>query len=264
MKKTGINTVKLNRPWQVPIVIDRHSCPFAQGNLREEEILKRYHNGSWLLIKNTMSPLSFNQMLIPKDCWKREKLIRLGGLEEIIAALEIIAGEVSKIDHKYIQVGVHVGYLAGQNVTHLHYHILSPRENGNVHFIEFKIIPLPQLRAHSEKPSRTVFRHKKVNVVTGGHRAGQCYFFIDGTFDAQNFSEALYRLIMLYFEKFKSVQGAPPDYSAGLVFKDGKFQYGLTVPILNHWGLANYAALSSGGVVILPWSHEISAEHLRS
>ena len=156
-------------------------------------------------------------MLVPKECWVAEKLWDLGGIEEITLALGIIEGVVRKNDHDLINVGVHSGYLAGQNIPHLHYHIFDPA-GENISIFKNEQLPLRHVREVAETDSRIIFRHNGVTVVAGGHRAGQCYLFIDGHFDNIRFGEAVHRLLALYADKFRSVQGLPPDFGVGLVF----------------------------------------------
>ena len=70
--------------------------------------------------------------------------------------------------------------------------------------------------------------------------------------------------LTIYVNKFKSTQGLPPDYSVGFTFINGRLHHAVAIPVLNNWGVVNHSALYGHGVIVLPWSHKTTAEHLRS
>ena len=119
--------VKLDRPWQQELKVDKATCPFCTKPQAE---LKRFEEGGgWRLIDNAFTPYrrdgGIHKMLIPASCWAAEKLRHLGGYDSILCALRLIQGELNGHWQKPILVNAHVGYLAGQNVMHLHWHIVQ-------------------------------------------------------------------------------------------------------------------------------------------
>ena len=252
--------IKLSRPWQKEIEVNPETCPFCTG---KGQVLKELEGGQWLLLKNKFTPYSFHEMVIPASCWSPNELRILGGEEKVGVALRLIQEEVDRHPGKKLWVTVHVGALAGQNVGHLHYHVVEYVPNGDAS--ESRAPPM--MRAFFRtRYDLVLFQSNSFIVGVGGLKAGQCFILPDRYHTSVAvLAESISRLVLIYSEKFKSAQGLPPDFSLALQFLNGEFQYGIYTPILNHWGAAEQMALYEPGCPItLPWSHEITVEHLKS
>ena len=67
-----------------------------------------------------------------------------------------------------IWFGVHIGPAAGQNISHLHYHVLHPiREPGSTGNDE-------EMIAFCKSSKLRLLEHKGMIAVAGGQRVGQC------------------------------------------------------------------------------------------
>jgi len=254
------NEIKLSRPWQKEIEVNPATCPFCTG---KGQVLAALEGGKWLLIKNKFTPYPFHEMVIPARCWSPDKVRVLGGEEDIAVAFRLIQREIGNHSVKKLRVTVHVGALAGQNVGHLHYHIVEYMLDGDA--------------SESRVPSvmRVFFRTRHDLVLSqsnsfivgvGGLKAGQCFILPDRYHTSVAvLARELSRLVLLYNKKFKSAQGLSPDFSLALQFLNGELQYGIYTPILNHWGAAEQMTLYEPGCPItLPWPHEMTAEYLKS
>jgi len=268
------NAIKLNRPWQQLISPNPETCPFCKG---EGFVLNSFHDGEWLLLKNQYTPYLYHRVVIPRTCWLDSDLRMLGGLEKIIAAINLIYHDVRAVPFYKVYVNVHVGIMAGQNIPHLHYHIVSyafndeKRSNGYSEIID-SMIP------DKKNESLVVMSNARFRVLAHGVRAGQCVIFpqVDrfGIVDKNSSSSLaclLHDFIHLCNEKWRSTQRISPDYSLGFFFQRshtyGEFmlQYALYTPVLNFWGSAEHIALFEHGTPIaMPWTHEQTAEYLRS
>ncbi len=256
--------VKLSRPWQKDIEVDSSKCPFEPDKLGNREVFARSEAaGGWLVLGNLNTPMPFHRLIIPTHCLPNEKLRVLGGKDYINAAFDLTyqvigtAAETCDV----LEITVYVGALAGQNFSHLHYHLVEPpslpQEGGS----KKKILPYRRIDS-----SLVVLQNWELVAVAGGHRAGQCFILPCGSdveVSIANLSNIVARLVALYAEKFCSTEGLAPDYQIGLKFVHGRFDYGIFVPILNHWGVTEYFALLGTGPIILPWPHEETAKHLK-
>lgn len=261
-------TVKLSRPWQTRIKINPETCPFEKPE--EQEIVKTYDfGGVWMRLKNLYTPFPYHELIVPETCWDEERLRSLGGIVELVTALDIAVKVIEERSENKIIMGVHVGPLAGQNQGHLHYHLLSPdlaKDESPLllggRASEDEVHGYTQSNEHL-----TILESSGVKVVAGGHRVGQCFLVpkepFAGITASGSLGESLSRVIDLYAERFRSTEGFAPDYMIGLMFREKKFRYGFYLPILNHWGTTEYFALFGEEPVILPWSHEVTVEHLQ-
>jgi hypothetical protein len=117
----------------------------------------------------------------------------------------------------------------------------------------------------------TVARTPDIEVRAGGVRAGQCIIqpvantvTIGDERRRTSLAGTLDRLVRSAAAAFVSNQGASPQFTLGLCFEGRKLCVGSYVPILNHWGFTEYLGLVTGGPVVLPWPHDVTAQHLRS
>ncbi len=261
------NEIKLDRPWQIPIQVDPSSCPFC--NKPRNDVAFYEDGGGWRLIKNSFTPYPFHQMLIPKHCWAVDKLRSLGGKDELICAMKILKTLAERESNRTLFVNVHIGWLAGQNVSHLHYHLVQYKFDDN----STSSVGLEFQSFFRENPqlviSKKTIWESDLTIGIGGMRAAQAIIlpngekFHWGIFSA-TMGSALSWLVNEYNEKFKSKQGLPPDFKISLMFQGGEFKHGMYIPILNHWGSAEEMAMYEDSCPItLPWPHELTAKYLK-
>lgn len=272
--------VRFNRPWQKEIVVDPSTCPFCRN---EHVTLRRFVEADeeWQLVHNTSTPFGFHQLIIPTASWPVEQLRFLGGEKRLATVFNLARTAVlDSRPGEYTQMDVYVGYGAGQNVTHGHFHfhsigLLNPEEMiiGSPPVYS----PPPALDETSREIQLAVHGHEErkvaatedVTIAAGGFRGGQC--LIAPNQDeleltpvvAAGLARLFSWLINLAAEKFKSLQGMPPDYQLSLVFKGTSLQHGMFVPILNNWGATENYGLLRFGSLVLPWPHQATAMHLR-
>lgn len=252
--------IKLDRPWQKEIAVST-SCSLCHM----ESLAEFDYSGGWKLVKNQFTPYSFHQLLVTKTCWSMDKVRCLGGQEEIQAAFKIISLATDQSEISRLFVTVHVGALAGQNLNHLHYHLVdysfgdsSESDTRN------------RLLDHAKKnPNLVILENNALLAVIGGLRAGQCFILpksADSLVLASNTKlvSLIAGIVNLYNQRFCSTQGLPPDFSLALILRNSCLDYGLYTPILNHWGAAENIALYEPKIPItLPWSHEVTADYLK-
>jgi diadenosine tetraphosphate (Ap4A) HIT family hydrolase len=247
--------VNIDRPWQTEIQVNPATCPFESNDVDAEVELEA--GAGWRVLRNRYTPFSWHKLIIPAECWPAEKLRLLGGPDCIAAALAITRAMISDSDEE-IWLGVHIGPSAGQNICHLHYHLLRPMQT--IH----KGDPDADVIDYCRSSSRIIFEDPNCVVVAGGCRAGQC-FFIPRPGESDNppdIASTICRTIELYNRKFKSKQGLLPDYALGLTFRKGIFRYGAYVPALNNWGFTEFLGLIETRPLILPWPHEETVRYL--
>lgn len=250
--------VKLNRPWQTDIMVDPNTCPFCT---KPQTVLKEC--GNWLVLENAFTPFPFHQLVIPKECWPVTMIRNLGGEENLSDALRIVWRIIEQQGRDQMLHSVFSGYLAGQNVPHLHHHVL---ENTFPGFVSRDVSK--EVIETAGDPARILFEEGGFRVTVGGLRAGQCYIVPTESELTANpairISKVLIRIIDLYADKFRSDRGLPPDYQVALRFRGGKLAYGFYLPVLNHWGATEYLGVTGEQPVILPWPHEETVRHLLS
>lgn len=284
--RTGVN---LSRPWQQPITVDPGKCPFCKG---EGDVAETFGNG-WMVLNNKFTPHSYHQMIIPPACWPEEELRVLGGESRIREAFAHISQVVERglASHNELWVNVYVGALAGQNIPHLHYHILAPERFPNG--VDPDVVE--QGLASIWRKERTFLKHLASSprvltwirsswglaaVVESVFRVGQCYigYFVphrDEDHEPQVFVPGLgdvaslvHKVVSAYAAAFKSQQGLAPDFQLFLKFNRYgdwlKFSWGSYLPILNHHGSTeSVGAIHLGGPFVHPWTPEETLEHLK-
>ncbi len=236
--------IKTNRPWQVPMEVKPKECPFHDVNdgftLKEID----YEDG-WRVRQNRWTPFPFHRVVYPPECWEPERLYALGGVDEIRRAFRIATHEMPP--DKDILMSTHIGYSAGQNYGHLHWHVLEPIKKEKSGFVL------------ENDPSLRIFESPGLSVIAGGHRAGQCFIVpYDGQFSHKDIAIVISKIVELYRKKFFA-----PDYCLGLRFQNQHFIYGFYVPILNNWGATEYLGLLEGTPITLPWPHSATVEFLK-
>lgn len=272
--------IKLSRPWQQEISFTGSSCPFET---KPQEVLWQFNcgvGGKWLVLGNKFTPFDSHELIIPDKCWPISELRTLGGQGKIEAAFSIADGAIRIAKGKEVWMGIHIGPTAGQNLLHLHWHVLQPMLSetslaGMANVLTFADLQ-NQISVSAGDSGLFVFEESGIRVSVGGVRVGQC-FITPGTKNGlhppislgQDFSArvslALTRLITLCNEKFRSESGLSPEYMIWLVFNEGKFYFGFYLPILNHPGFTEWMAAMAPQryPMILPWSQVETAAHLR-
>lgn len=253
--------IKLSRPWQKDIEVPpAEQCPFCHLDPPDRECVNFPEHGMKML-SNIFTPYDVHKMIIPNRCYSKEELRKLGGWGAIKSAVHIareIAGQWNEL-----MLSVHVGPLAGQNVAHLHWHLHVPARTKTP-----KPLRHEWLKCFWDKTELAIMRENtRFCVGIGGVRAGQCIFVErpSNVVPAEDYDlrNIIWDCIVLGNHKWKSAQGLPPDYSIALRFVNGKFDYGLYTPILNHLGGADFMSQYNGSAVALPWPHEVTAEYLQ-
>ncbi len=259
--------IKLNRPWQKQLNTDHTTCPFEPSRLEDEgrQITGRSSDGRWVSFDNYFTPNLDHSLVIPATCqdWPDARVRLLGGKEEIVSALDLIYKLLeTKPKHQTTEIIINIGWLGGQNVSHIHWHVFGlpvGAVNGSSDQIATSLGQL-------NNPDLALFERNGLEVVVGGHRAGQCFILPkEKNISIQNIATVIADLVALYADKFKSSVGEQlaPDFTIGLVHNEGNFVYGTYVPILNNWGGFESLAFLGQQAVSLPWPHEQTAAYLR-
>lgn len=252
--------IKLSRPWQLPMAADDpQNCAFVKDPGDAEQL------DGWRLRQNRFTPFPFHRLMIPDDCLSTDTIYELGGSSNHMVFET--ASRVAQEKGLELWVSVHIGALAGQNIPHLHFHLLSPIGGGRGETPR----EIEDLYHHND--GLLLHQQDEFRVVAGGLRAGQCFILTEttesGGAETSDFftrlSSVIGHVIQAYKGKFTSEQGLPPDFMVGIHLNSlGGFMYGEYIPILNHWGLTEYGGLLAGTPIILPWPHQVTVEHVRS
>lgn len=255
-------TINLDRPWQKELKVNPATCPFC--NKPQKEVRRFLGAGGWRLLQNMFTPFRFHQLLTPARCWGAVKLKRLGGRKMIEAALRMLSGEIQKYPDRKFIVDTHIGYSAGQNAGHLHWHLIEYPFDGRS-----AVSMAGGMRKFFQKNPALVLSNQKSStsmlVGVGGIRAGQCFFIPNKPVSPSFLARKIYSVISTYKHRFRSKQGLSPDYSLLLSFNKGKFEYAIYTPILNNLGAFDLAAFyDSKWPVTLPWPHETTVQYLKN
>lgn len=267
--------IKLDRPWQSELNVDPATCPFCTEPQAE---LKRFdEGGGWRLIDNAFTPYHLNggvhKMLIPASCWTAEEMRYLGGSDRISCALRLIQAELNQYRDKTIFVNVHVNYLAGQNVMHLHWHIVQYLFDQD--FDPAMTAELQHLYTKDPRISKLVFcENAQAFVGVGGVWAGQCFIVPHPERPVvllPDLADLIAKTVSRFNDKFRSKQGIAPDFNISLAWDGKSFACGAYTPVLNHRGgaenLVMYQPKKMGGKncrMTMPWTHEKTLERLTS
>jgi hypothetical protein len=188
----------------------------------------------------------------------------LGGAKKMEEAF-LIADRIIKAEKRNgMWVTANIGYLAGQNVCHVHYHIFEPNEIPQV-----QDLGLALKTVADNDLSVSVGQTECCSVFAGGVRAGQLLILpkmrsrSGGQPWQTAMAEVFSDIISLGEKKFRSKQGAAPHYTISMKFLHGRFNCASYIPILNHWGANEYFSLMQGTPLALAWPHHTTAEYLR-
>jgi len=250
------NKISLSRPWQTPLgkLIKPETCPFCTKP-QEEIFLPGMPNG-WRLLPNIFTPHENHKLIVPDVCWNADMLQALGGAKSIQSVFEI-AGKAVFGEKQEVVLFTHIGFAAGQNLGHHHWHLLKPRTSRNLEKINLR-------------DERVVAHTETLIVFADGARAGECLIVPNGnkaifTEILEKLADFLENFVGFCNEKWKSVDlGMPPDFILTVrISKNGRFRYADYCPILTMWGGYEYVlACREKAHFTLPWTHEFTAWHL--
>lgn len=257
--------VRFERPWQMDIhaaVTGPDNCPLeVKADKQHLEHTSCPDLGSgWRMRQNEFTPFTPHYLILPITCagWDIARVRTLGGLDNIQAALTMVNTAISNHPGVPLKIAVHVGYYAGQNVGHLHWHAHGARPGDND-------APESTMKWVEENP--LILFDFPLRGVIGGSKAAKCWFHDPGQKQFRDLiaelAATIDHLVTLYSKKFMSAQGLPPDYNLFMrVAGNGKLQYGCFTPILNQNGSVDTTAIDEGGQIALPWPHETSLQYL--
>ncbi|OHA00728.1 MAG: hypothetical protein A3C11_02575 [Candidatus Sungbacteria bacterium RIFCSPHIGHO2_02_FULL_49_12] len=261
---------EFSRPWQqsIPVQTDPERCAFCKRD--QVIVLGKFENG-WIHLQNKFTPYSFHEMVIPPSCWPEEELRILGGVAGIWRALvnlERIVSEAVPM-HNELWVTAHVGALAGQNITHLHYHVHEPERfprDADPALVAEAMCQINDreeaLLAHLRQSPLAIgcsLHPVYCVVVESIFRVGQCFIIPDSVARLHPvvFGALLAEVTRCYAETFRSTQGLAPDFQIFMKFYRGDFIYASYLPILNNHGATDsVGAIISGGSLTHPWTPE--------
>lgn len=251
--------INFSRPWQTEMKISP-TCPFCSGSDEERELNVYTDKATgWRLRRNKFPAGPVHFMIMPGTCWEPDRLRDLGKLPAIQRAFSMACKEIEKYPGVSLQFVVHIGPSAGQNQAHLHWHLAQRDE---VLITEAYVAGLASI--FDLNPKLVIQDDGGILVGVGGIRAGECFIIPRKLHvDELVLAEVIDWLACLFYRKFKSKEGMTPDFSITLRFQNGFF-YGVFIPTLSNWGSTEYLAIHEGMPVLLPWPHEVTAEHLKS
>lgn len=276
-------TPVFKRPWHRSIgeaitpdmLATGKGCPFEERP-QTDPVKLEMDDGVWMHFQNSNTPYGFHRVVIPEKCMPEDQLRSLGGFPKISSALRI-AGEIAKNNElKRMAIGVHVGWLAGQNLPHLHYHVTEPMPK-----LAVSGGPLGGELDTPISPADEFMASPLLTARCAGYRTGQCaviphqdirdhsepFAFLMGWNDGGTWKHELAQfladLVALYNNKFKSDEGLAPDFNIAINVGNGYIDSITYTPILNHAGFDNHAAVMDGGAFVIAWPHAKTARHLR-
>src|SRR3989338_5700391 len=205
------NAIKLSRPWQPPLPLAQEKCPFCTKP--QEEILLPGMPEGWRLLPNIFTPHRHHRLAIPKECWDSEKLQTLGGLARIREALEIFRLAIKEDRGLEMATFAHVGWSAGQNLGHMHWHIMETR------------IRKP-FSAKQFAPELLVQHGDALDIIAAGARSGECLLVphMEMNFDkaVEALAISLDWIVQRGNEKFRSTEGRPPEVMVAARVRAGR------------------------------------------
>jgi hypothetical protein len=255
------NKLQLKRPWQGSLgdLVRPAVCPFCT-KIEPGVPVERIPDGIRML-ENPFTPHRQHKLIIPRACMREDQLRRLGGQEVIRAIFDTAALAIAQgIFHGgELAFFAHIGRTAGQNQGHLHWHCKET------------LPKTPFTRPTNIDPEVVVFRSNGFTVAAMGAHAGECFVMPNRDLEFQrstvrgDLAIILSQLIDLGNKKFVSEEGRTPDFMLTVrVSARGIFRYANYLPILTMWGGTEHVlAVVEGAPFTLPWTHELTAQHLR-
>lgn len=276
------NKINLNRPWQEDLdKLLAQECPFETKPQEKFLHLDNISRGEeeWRVLRNHATPWTEiapdHFLIIPQKCWPKNELRRLGYYGKIAGALSLAGDLMYGNSHGKFELCVHVGRNAGQNVGHAHFHLLPlPLDarsltEDSADMERLKCIHLAEIARAQTKPTLKK-SDKEFMIFCDGTRAGQCFVVPHNALRIHDWNNALScarkldDLLGLLGEKFRSVQGLPPDFVMSAIIFNGCIEYATIIPILSQWGGPEYMASLEHSPYSLPWQHEVTADYLNA
>ena len=248
------------RPWQVALPerpgknADCALC--SQPQLDEHKVAE-----GWKTFRNLNTPFPFHRLLIPAECWNTSRLRTLGGPDILEKMFRLALGEIGRTRTETWPTWIytHIGYGAGQNFPHLHWHLCgAPTPPAPIFGSEGVLNALTPL-----------WESERLITAVGGVFAGQTIIrpyplpkyldttvlYEDGFF--HDLAVAANRVVGVFNRKFNW-----PDYCLLLAINGPREWHVRYTPRLNNWGGSEFAALDYGTPFVLPWPHEATGEYL--
>lgn len=249
------NKINLNRPWQMDLPYAPDKCPFCTKE--EEEAMPAPE--SWRVLGNPMTPHHFHRLIIPKECTTKEYVHILGGeqaIREALSIYETVIPVAANESFERTSCAVHVGYLGGQGLGHLHWHVCDAKEPESL---------IEQVIRAELREERLLFAEESIFACVEGAEAGQVFLVPTAPgFAVADLASYIARVVAMYNEKFVSAQGLQPEYTVAVVCDGDGLRYATYVPVLSYRGFPARLAYTGDSYITLPWPHELTVEHLNS
>ena len=120
---------KMQRPWQVEGPIHKlEDCPLCKRSEREKQGVGEPGYKDLNVIHNRFTPYNFHQLIVPTSSFYKNTgddnsfIYQQEGLAQV---LDLAFDTFFNSKKQTLMLGVHKGYLAGQNLGHLHFHLHS-------------------------------------------------------------------------------------------------------------------------------------------
>ncbi|MBU6500581.1 MAG: hypothetical protein KGJ89_03955 [Patescibacteria group bacterium] len=269
------NITRADRPWQVSM---KYPEPGKCGLCNKDDETKYIPGPGWKSFQNAFTPFPYHRILIPDVCWDEEKLRSLGGKETLRTALRYARNEILRTRGNMLPMWIftHIGYGAGQNFPHHHWHICeAPTQPKNIftrlwHDLVGDVIILTKeakcILNTSENFIISLYGRRAGQVVIFSKRRLSHYFPIvkasdlleDKSLRTELLDETC-AVVELFNRKFNY-----PDYCLFFGINRESEWYVRYTPILNNWGGSEFAALDFDTPFVLPWPHEKTLEFLKS
>lgn len=135
-------SVKIDRPWQPKLKFPETSaqCPFCSRSQTDEFTPEV----GWKTFQNSNTPFPYHRLLVPTSCWDEATLRSLGNAAVLERCWRIALAEIQRTRSSLFPIWIyaHIGYGAGQNLTHLHFHLCeAPTTPKPVVDDEFGVLP---------------------------------------------------------------------------------------------------------------------------
>lgn len=270
-------SVKVDRPWQPKMVFPTpNPCPFCTKKQEDEYMHCPDDYFYFKTFQNSNTPFPYHRLLIPTRCWEERELRNLGGRDALGLALECAFKEVLRTRPRVYPTWIytHIGYGAGQNLTHNHWHLCgAPTEPKPLAIDGETLFAFSQ--AFADKSSQVILSFGQfVTAIVHGVRAGQVIIaphsvgaggiittnnFVTNPYVQKNVFDTTHQIVNLFNQKFNY-----PDYCLFVALNSETDWHIRYIPILNNWGGSEFAALDYGTPFVLPWPHSETVKFLKS
>lgn len=250
--------VKIHRPWQPKLRFPevREACELC---VKQDD--GEHHPGrGWKVFPNLYTPSPWHSLLIPDRCWPEDRLRALDGEDGLARALIYGLREPDRLEKPRFPLWLqaHIGYGAGQNFPHYHWHVYPPPDAPR------SFVP-PVLASLAS--NQMLWSHGPFTTAICGVRAGQALIYAHNGISATRLYEddqfvtqlatEIHQVVTRFNQKFLY-----PDYQLQLAITNKHEWHVRYTPILNNWGASEFAAIEQGTAFILPWPHEETVKFL--